>query len=129
MGISFLVDLSREKFYFPVYRDFAFDKTVDKDRSVKRQISADLLSGYLLPFVPDKAAEIDIIFSTYPRERSLEYLASFQKRSWFKRKDWTVQVFKEHFKRRNFSLKNLISMDLSRKQAAVFTVLVRKRSL
>lgn len=129
LGISFLVDLSREKFYFPVYRDFAFDENVDSDRSVKRQISADLLSRYLLPFVPDKAEEIDIIFSTYPRERSLVYLSSFQDRPWFKRKEWTVQVFKERFKKRNFSLKNLILMDLSWKRTAVFTILVRKRSL
>lgn len=129
MGITFLVDLSREKFYFPVYRDFAFDETDAIDRSVKRKISADLLSRYLPPFVLDEAAEIDIIFSTYPRERSLAYLSSFQDRPWFKREEWTVKVFKEHFKKRNFNLKNLTSMDLSREQAVVFTVLVRKGSL
>jgi len=128
MGITFLVDLSREKFYVPVYRDFAFDDTVDRNRSVKRQISAELLSRYLLPLIPDHAAEIDVIFSTYPGERSVRYLLSFQDRPWFKRKEWTIQVFKEHFKKRYFSLKNLISMDLSSEHAAVFTVLVRKRS-
>lgn len=127
MGITFLVDLSREKFYFPVYRDFAFDETDAIDRSVKRKISADLLSRYLLSLVPDKASAIDSIFSTCSKKILLEYLSSHQ--TWFKREEWTVKVFKEHFKRRNFSLKNLTSMDLTREQAAVFTVLVRKGSL
>jgi hypothetical protein len=97
MGMTYLMDLSRQKLDCPVYFEYpAFDVS-ETGNPARVAIAVNLLSRYMYRLGPEAAARIDIILSVYPEEEFLRIVPGHY--PWFVPEDWTVYSFPVRYSR------------------------------
>ena len=126
LGISMLVDLSKENLDCPVYFDYPEYNPKADNYASTTNLGVKLLSRYLLRLNPQDTTEIDIIFSTYPTEKSIQIIQDHY--DWFNRNDWKIYKCKNYYY--NYQIRSFNFVQYRKKENFIeYTVFVRNDRL